>query len=313
MLFFSIIQLSHPQSETSEVSFGLLSKLAVVQNKCLRAVAGAFRAIPVPVLEAKSHVAPIAICLNELQAKARFRMRSSGQVKLTTQKCRKIASNLRGRPRAHRPTPGEVKKAWEKGLGIVEPPTPPPPFPPPWEPPPPGHAALAAAASLARKKRQAELKRKHKEDWDTAWMRYQAQVPHPSPAQSGPLGKKRLRIHAGLKKAESSLVTQVRSEKIGLAAFLHGRKVPGFDSPACPCGWAGRQTAKHVIMHCPLHAGRRDMLAKTGMSDYRRIVESPKALKVVVRWMMHLGVLGQFSLAEEQLFGDSIETIPSAL
>jgi hypothetical protein len=45
-----------------------------------------------------------------------------------------------------------------------------------------------------------------------------------------------------------SLLTQIRSEKIGLNAFLTDRHVPGFTA-ACDCGWR-QQTAKHILMFC---------------------------------------------------------------
>ena len=35
-----------------------------------------------------------------------------------------------------------------------------------------------------------------------------------------------LRLHADLPKPHGSLLTQIRTEKIGLAAFLHQRRVP---------------------------------------------------------------------------------------
>ena len=59
-----------------------------------------------------------------------------------------------------------------------------------------------------------------------------------------------LRLHANLPKPHSSLLTQIRSGKIGLAAFLHKCRVPSFESPACPCGWQW-ETAKHIILDYP--------------------------------------------------------------
>lgn len=43
-------------------------KLAVLQNKCLRTIAGAFKATPISVLEAETFIAPIGIHLDQLQA-----------------------------------------------------------------------------------------------------------------------------------------------------------------------------------------------------------------------------------------------------
>lgn len=59
-----------------------------------------------------------------------------------------------------------------------------------------------------------------------------------------------LRLHADLPKPHSSLLTQIRTGKIGLAAFLHRCRVPGFESLACPCGWQW-ETAKHIVLGCP--------------------------------------------------------------
>ena len=58
------------------------------------------------------------------------------------------------------------------------------------------------------------------------------------------------RLHPGLSKASSSILTQVRTGKIGLAAFLCSKWVAGFPTPACSCGsqW---ETARHVVLDCP--------------------------------------------------------------
>ena len=64
-----------------------------------------------------------------------------------------------------------------------------------------------------------------------------------------------LQLHTGLLKAQSSILTQVRTGKIGLAAFLCKRWVPGFPTLACSCG-AQWEIARHVVVACPhlLHA-----------------------------------------------------------
>lgn len=49
-----------------------------MQNKCLRTVTGAFKATPIPVLEAERFIAPIDVHLDQLQAKARYRLRAVG-------------------------------------------------------------------------------------------------------------------------------------------------------------------------------------------------------------------------------------------
>lgn len=98
-----------------------------------------------------------------------------------------------------------------------------------------------------------------------------------------------------LKKAESALANQIRTEKIGLADFL------SFISLACPCGWH-RQTPKHVIMFCNLLRGRELMLREAGTNNYRLLTEAPKSLKALTAWLMRSGLLGQFSLTVKLLY-----------
>ena len=67
-----------------------------------------------------------------------------------------------------------------------------------------------------------------------------------TPAHEGKLGRSRDILHQGLRKAESLLAIQLRTEKVGFAAFLHARRVPDVVTPACRCGWR-REDRKHVL------------------------------------------------------------------
>jgi len=51
-------------------------------------------------------------------------------------------------------------------------------------------------------------------------------------------GRAAVKRHAALCKAESAVITQIRTGRIGLAAFLNKARVPEVESPACQCGWA---------------------------------------------------------------------------
>lgn len=63
----------------------------------------------------------------------------------------------------------------------------------------------------------------------------------------------------------NAVKAQIKTEKIDLAEFLHRRRVPGFPSPACPCGWY-RQTPKHAIMPCSLLPRQRAHVPRSGAS-----------------------------------------------
>jgi hypothetical protein len=68
-----------------------------------------------------------------------------------------------------------------------------------------------------------------------------------------------LKLHEGLRKAESSLAIQLRTGTNGLDAFHFQARVPSVSSPICSCG-GERQMAKHVLNCCPRHAGAQDEL-----------------------------------------------------
>ena len=55
--------------------------------------------------------------------------------------------------------------------------------------------------------------------------------------------------HRGLKKAESSVLTQARTGKIGLNAFLFQRRIPGIPTPLCGFG-EGPETVRYLLIRC---------------------------------------------------------------
>ena len=148
---------------------------------------------------------------------------------------------------------------------------------------------------------QPKIKEHEKNQWSALWKRYQERQPCPTPAQQEELGTWRLKLHEILRRAEISLATQIRSEQIGLADFLHRKKVPGITTSSCLCG-NGPQTAKHVIIYC--HMIDRESLKQdpaVSSLNYRLIVGTPSSLRLVTRWLMRQGLLTQFSLALEML------------
>ncbi len=55
--------------------------------------------------------------------------------------------------------------------------------------------------------------------------------------------KKIRKLHYEMRKSESALLTQMRTEKSRLSKFLHAQKVSDFESPHCEC----LQTARHIL------------------------------------------------------------------
>lgn len=58
-----------------------------------------------------------------------------------------------------------------------------------------------------------------------------------------------LQLHENRSERQSSLLVQMRTEKIGLRDFLCHRHITEITSPICPCG-EGRQTVIHLLTRC---------------------------------------------------------------
>ena len=155
------------------------------------------------------------------------------------------------------------------------------------------HALGRARATirLASEQRTLEL-------WEEAWSNEKtgrelhAICPKPT--------KKTLMIHKGLCKAASALVVQMRTEKISLKKFLPSRKVPGFESPECPCR-QGLQSAMRVLTECRTHTGKRNRIweeyrrkAAFGRISWEEMLTQPKFAKKAAQFIKSLGLIDQF-------------------
>ncbi|KAI1005846.1 hypothetical protein K3495_g2368 [Podosphaera aphanis] len=96
-------------------------------------------------------------------------------------------------------------------------------------------------------------------------------------------GKKKMNLrgtpvsnHRNLKRAQSSVAIQIRSEHIGLKSYLYRRRVPGFDSPQYQCGYLS-ENVKHAIMACPLKArGRAEVWRRAKNRSFEAMMNNPE-------------------------------------
>jgi ribonuclease HI len=107
--------------------------------------------------------------------------------------------------------------------------------------------------------------------------------------------RKVLQLHAQLNKRQSSLLTQLRTEKIGLKDFLFNRHVPGVTDPKCDCG-ARWQTVMHVLLQCRKHQRLRRQLLGPFPGSLRRIVSECKLAVKAIKFMEQTRILGQFRI-----------------
>jgi hypothetical protein len=114
---------------------------------------------------------------------------------------------------------------------------------------------------------------------------------------------KLLEFYKDLRKAESILLVQIRTGKIGLAQFLYSRRVPGYPTANCLCR-GGHETPRHIVLYCIQERHRRQELKdQAGRAQaYPVLTGTKKGIKDLVQWIILSGRLGQFSLASRLLY-----------
>ena len=168
------------------------------------------------------------------------------------------------------------------------------PEPPPPPPPPPGCKAKkppkASDLALIR-------------DWEQRWKAYNP--------RRGPMGRAadqalrtafrggHLGLYKDLRKAESSVLIQMRTGKIGLNTFLHHRKVPGYESPICICG-NGLQTPEHLFTNCTdPRSHSLTAMGYTTISEARAALSNPEKASKMAKNLLRSGWLREFRLSEK--------------
>ena len=104
------------------------------------------------------------------------------------------------------------------------------------------------------KKKQSNAEQMASILWKDDWQRHPMRRGTPKGLQE--FGKYNYRLYMDLRRAEASIVSQIRSEHIGFRAYLHRRKVPGIQDTECPCGYHV-QNPEHMVLVCPKWAEGR--------------------------------------------------------
>jgi hypothetical protein len=188
------------------------------------------------ILEKEVNIPPIPWTMNELVAKAVRRHHSTRGGRTVRQAVQRIRNRPQPyiQPVRNSTTPLENKTKWlqEKIEAYLWP-------------------EYLETEGYAQKQPQHTWNRKLRElttqGWEQQWTKYLYLIPPEKRRLPALLDKSRDRtkLHQGFSKSMSALVTQIRTEKIGLNAFLITMKVPEYTA-TCDYGW-GQQTAKHII------------------------------------------------------------------
>jgi hypothetical protein len=274
-----------PQGTTTE-NKTTVKKLEIIQNQHLRKATGAYRAVNTRILEKEANIPPIAWAMDELVAKTVGRHQTTKGGRIVQQAVERIRNRpqLATHPVRTRKTPQEDKAIWLRAK--IE-----------------DHLwpEYQEPQGTGRKQPQhmwnKQIRKLTTQGWEQQWTKYLQGLPPEKRRTPATLDKScnRTKLHEGFSKPTSAIVTQIRTEKLGLNAFLTARKVPD-RTAECDCGWP-RQTAKHVILYCPQYQGQRNKLYQdAGTRDYQKMLVTPRGAKAAATFLQATNLLPQFQL-----------------
>jgi hypothetical protein len=102
---------------------------------------------------------------------------------------------------------------------------------------------------------------------------------------------KHLKLHKKLIKFESSLTTQIRTNRIKLINYLFNWKVLKIVTFVCFCDCI-KQNVKHIVLQCLDHTqSRNNMFRKENTTNFRRFMIIVKEIKTIVNWFIKTSLL----------------------
>ncbi len=274
----------HASHDRSDTTLSLTNKLIDFQKQNLRTINETFRTTSKEILNVETQMQLIELHLAYLQTKIRMKLHEDSHNALIIKHCDKIKRKLtQARERRRRQvdiTSKKRKRVWFAKLCAEN------------------ENTMQNDNSMTNK----NFKKTLHDRWERFWSEYQTKNKRRDcVALTSQIFKKRLKLHDNLFKIESSLITQMRTNRIELTKYLFHRRVFIIVTSACFCDWF-RQTLKHVMLFCLNHNRTREsMLLVAETQNLRRLLNINKKIRVMTRWLMKTNILAQFSLAIECL------------
>ena len=269
--------------------------MAVVQNKCLRKITGAYKRTETAAIEREVAVPPIDLYIRSLAVQ---RAAKTGAQPVSQEIARALdqvwasARVRKGGGRGRRPTQlptrrertrveetrrwaGEIQRQTkQEGLGVRK--------------------------TMQFRSQYPRIDEHFTALWRKRWMA--AAEKHGNLRRGatwrGKWEEQPLFLYEGLRKHEATALFLMRTEVLGLKGWLAGIGVPGV-SPQCGCG-ATKQTLAHVWGYCPeLRNERARVLARIGHTRMDRALQDREQARWAARWLLETGLLDQFRVALE--------------
>ena len=221
----------------------LRGKLNAIQGRFLRSITGAYRATSTEALEIETFTEPLDLFIERTANLGLIRQVQRGlgnEIKLFSQRI--IERTRRGARKQN--------LSFERALTTLE-----------------GRLRVNKDLSKKEKGQEDPLKRYKRAleafyaiKWRKRWLKSQKgraiarYRPYPT--------KEALELYKDRAKAHCSILIQLRTEKIGLKAFLKGRRVPGYEDSTCECQ-EEEETVQHFLLRCQRWRTQREEILGT--------------------------------------------------
>lgn len=278
---------------------GMMAKLRTIQGRCLRAVAGAYKATSVEALEAETHVEPLDIYISQIALQAAARNTLSPAFNGINMRAEKVLRGVHNRgPVPKLVGPLQALTSWverkmEKPLRRSQ-------------------EAEEEVRKKADKKLLKEVKMTtqaaYKQEWQQRWARA-AKGGHSRRLQPS-LSETPYRHLAKMKRPVASMVIQLRTGKIGFGLFLFTMKVPGYEDPFCHrCEEGKEMSVEHVLMECPAWTEMREECFSRAFRRGARptlegLLGTTKGCKAAAKMVQRTELLAQFSSCDLEAIGE---------
>jgi hypothetical protein len=269
-----------------------IAPLQKVQNECLRRITGAYKRTPRKALEREACIMPLDLYIETTRYRRADKTRNHEVETQIARTANVIWHQMRrARGPCPRPPTGREASAAQASAKIQEAKE--------WlEKNPPRSHRSHRSHSQRILSDDSLIKKWGELTWQRRWEDAVRSLPngHRATVWLTPWAQDPRKLYAGLSKAETTALFLLRTEIIGLNAWLAAIQVPGIP-PTCPCGWHA-QTVRHIVLHCPRH-DRTSLLTQCGTERLEEMLMSPASAKHAARWLVHSGILQQFRTAAE--------------
>ncbi|TQS35012.1 hypothetical protein Golomagni_04582 [Golovinomyces magnicellulatus] len=285
------------QKNGQQISKNLLGQLTKVQNNCLRKITGGYKRTPIPILEREAAIPPLDLHLQMLSLQYGISSKNNSVTNHILKHVDALWLRVRRQKRNHfRATRNETTMESTRRFAQDRE----------------REMQLINLSKLNRTRgyilensshnrkdspwtSKTLIKKWANMEWKRRWLAIRGN--RKAASWKTPWSRSALNLYDGLKRHVATALMLLRSEVLGLRAWLSSIGVPNI-TPRCSCG-EHKQTVKHILCYCPEHSSlQARMFAEAGTRNFDQILQTRKGCKAAAFMLIATGRLQQFEIAQ---------------